>query len=218
MKFYRQRRFWLLLCIGLVGLGILQQIWRWEVERIEVPSGKYLLRVSRWGKDLGPDEIIAPDESYKGVMLPVWGEGRHFLNPIFWSHEIHDMVEVKAGECLVLTRKFGKPLSGERMAQGEILGAEDRANPIDGERGILRDVLTQGFYRLNPYAYSWERVPAVQVRVDQIGVRTLRVGKDPRGLRAEQARDQYLVPDGYRGVQLQTCPAGTYYILSLIHI
>ena len=196
MKFYRQRRFWLLLCISLVGLGILQQIWRWEVERIEVPSGKYLLRISRWGKDLGPDEIIAPD----------------FLNPIFWSHEIHEMVEVKAGECLVLTRKFGKPLSGERMAQGEILGAEDRANPIEGERGILRDVLTQGFYRLNPYAYSWERVPAVQVRVDQIGVRTLRVGKDPRTLRAEQARDQYLVPDGYRGVQQQTCPAGTYYL------
>jgi regulator of protease activity HflC (stomatin/prohibitin superfamily) len=212
VKFYRQRRFWLLLCIGLVGLGILQQIWRWEVERIEVPSGKFLLRISRWGKDLGPDEIIAPDESYKGVMLPVWGEGRHFLNPIFWSHEIHDMVEVKAGECLVLTRKFGKPLSAERMSQGEILGTEDRTNPIDGERGILRDVLTQGFYRLNPYAYSWERVPAVQVRVDQIGVRTVRVGKDPRKLPVEQPRDQYLVPDGYRGVQQQTCPAGTYYL------
>jgi len=62
VKFYRQRRFWLLLCIGLVGLGILQQIWRWEVERIEVQSGKYLLRISRWGKDLWPDEIMAPDE------------------------------------------------------------------------------------------------------------------------------------------------------------
>jgi hypothetical protein len=212
VKFYRQRRFWLLLCIGLVGLGILQQIWRWEVERIEVPSGKFLVRISRWGKDLGPDEIIAPNESYKGVMLPVWGEGRHFLNPIFWSHEIHDMVEVQAGECLILTRKFGKPLSAERMAQGEILGTQDRANPIEGERGILRDVLTQGFYRLNSFAYSWERVPAVQVRVDQIGVRTLRVGKDPRGLSVEEARDQYLVPDGYRGVQQQTCPAGTYYL------
>ncbi len=212
MKLFRQRRFWLLLCIGLVGLGILQQIWRWEVERIEVPSGRYLVRIGRWGKNLGTDEIIAPDESYKGVMLPVWGEGRHFLNPIFWSHEIHDMVEVKAGECLVLTRKFGKPLSAERMAAGEILGTEDRTDPIEGERGILRDVLTQGFYRLNPYAYSWERVPAVQIRVDQIGVRTLRVGKDPRTLRAEQTQDQYLVPDGYRGVQKQTCPAGTYYL------
>lgn len=212
MKFYRQKRFWLLLCISLVGLGILQQIWRWEVERVEVPSGKFLVRMSRWGKDLGPDEIIAPDESYKGVMLPVLGEGRHFINPIFWGHEVHDIVEVKAGECLVLTRKFGKPLSAERMAQGEILGTQDRANPIDGERGVLRDVLTQGFYRLNPYAYSWERVPAVEVRVDQVGVRTLKVGKDPRTLTDEQRPDQYLVPAGYRGVQEETVPAGTYYL------
>jgi regulator of protease activity HflC (stomatin/prohibitin superfamily) len=212
VKFYRQRRFWLLLCIVLVGFGILEQIWRWEVERVEVPSGKFLVRTSRWGKDLGPDEIIAPDESYKGVMLQVWGEGRYFLNPIFWTHEIHDMVEVKAGECLVLTRKFGKPLSAARMAQGEILGTEDRANPIDGERGILRDVLTQGFYRINPYAYSWEMVPAVQVRVDQVGVRTLKVGKDPRTLADDQRQNQYLVPAGHRGVQQETCPPGTYYL------
>jgi hypothetical protein len=88
------------------------------------------LRISRWGKDLGPDEIIAPDESYKGVMLPVWGEGRHFLNPIFWSHEIHEMVEVKAGECLVLTRKFGKPLSAEHGRKARFW-ARDRANPIE---------------------------------------------------------------------------------------
>ncbi|HEY4310205.1 MAG TPA: SPFH domain-containing protein [Pirellulales bacterium] len=212
MNFYRQPRFWLGLCILLVGLAIVQQIWHWEVERIEVPSGQYLIRISRWGRDLGPDEIIAPDESYKGVMLQAWGEGRHFLNPLFWSHEVHSLVEVEPGECLVLTRKFGKPLSPARMAQGEVLGAEDRADPSLGERGILRDVLTQGFYRLNPYAYSWERVKAVEVGVEQVGVRTLKVGKDPHGLSDEQRKDQYLVPEGYRGVQQETVPAGTYYL------
>ena len=212
MTFYRQPRFWLALCTVLVGLTIVQQIWHWEVERIEVPSGQYLIRISRWGKDLNPDEIIAPDESYKGVMLEAWGEGRHFLNPLFWSHEVHPMVEVKPGECLVLTRKFGQPLSPARMAQGDVLGSENAANPTEGERGILRNVLTQGFYRLNPYAYSWQRVPAVEVRVDQVGVRTLKVGKDPRKLNEQQRKDQYLVPDGYRGVQQETVPAGTYYL------
>ena len=212
MTFYRQPRFWLALCTVLVGLTIVQQIWHWEVERIEVPSGQYLIRISRWGKDLNPDEIIAPDESYKGVMLEAWGEGRHFLNPLFWSHEVHPMVEVKPGECLVLTRKFGQPLSRVRMAQGDVLGTENVANPTEGERGILRNVLTQGFYRLNPYAYSWQRVPAVEVRVDQVGVRTLKVGKDPRTINEQQRKDQYLVPDGYRGVQQETVPAGTYYL------
>jgi SPFH domain / Band 7 family len=212
VTFYRQPRFYLTLGVVLVGLLILHQIWQWEVERIEVPSGKFLVRISRWGKDLGPDEIIAPDESYKGVMLDVWGEGRHFLNPLFWTYEVHDMVQVPVGECLVLTRKFGKPLSTQRMEQGEVLGIEDRANPGNGERGILRDVLTQGSYRLNRYAYSWERVKAVEVRVDQVGARTLKIGKDPRTLPADAKRGNYLAPDGYRGVQQATVPAGTYYI------
>jgi hypothetical protein len=212
VTFYRQPRFYLTLGVVLVGLLILHQIWQWEVERIEVPSGKFLVRISRWGKDLGPDEIIAPDESYKGVMLDVWGEGRHFLNPLFWTFEVHDMVQVPVGKCLVLTRKFGKPLSPQRMEQGEILGIEDRANPSNGERGILRDVLTQGSYRLNRYAYSWEPVNAVEVRVDQVGARTLKVGKDPRTLPVDAKRGNYLAPDGYRGIQQATVPAGTYYI------
>ena len=190
----------------------LQQIWYWEIERVEVPSGKFLIRISRWGKDLGPDEIIAPDDSYKGVMLQPWGEGRHFLNPFFWKHEVHEMVQVPAGVCLVLTRKFGRPLSAERIAEGEILGSEDSANPSQGVRGILPEVLTQGNYRLNSYAYSWERVKAVEIRVDQVGVRTLKVGKDPRTLKPDDRRGPYLVPDGYRGVQQSIVPAGTYYI------
>jgi hypothetical protein len=145
-------------------------------------------------------------------MLRPLSEGRHFLNPIFWTYEIHDMVQVPVGECLVLTRKFGKPLSAARMEQGDILGAEDPANPNNGERGILRDVLTQGSYRLNSYAYSWETVPAVEVRVDQVGARTLKVGKDPRTLQPDPKRGPYLVPDGYRGIQQATVPPGTYYI------
>ena len=212
MKFYQQPRFLLILGVAIVGLLTVQQIWHWEVERIEVSSGEYLIRISRWGRDLGPDEIIAPNESYKGVMLDAWGEGRHFLNPYFWTYEVHDLVQVPVGECLVLTREFGKPLSPERMEQGDILGAEDPADPMNGERGILRNVLTQGSYRLNNYAYSWESVKAIEIRVDQIGVRTLKVGKDPHALAADAARGHYLVPDGYRGVQQTTVPAGTYYI------
>ena len=68
MTFYKQPRFFLTLGIAIVGLLILQQVWQWEVERIEVPSGKFLIHISRWGKDLGPDEIIAPDESYTKIL------------------------------------------------------------------------------------------------------------------------------------------------------
>ncbi|HWB12334.1 MAG TPA: SPFH domain-containing protein [Pirellulales bacterium] len=211
--FYKQPAFWLRAVAVVVGLVIVQQIWHWEVERIEVPPGKFLIRIHKWGRDLAEGDIIAPDESYKGVMLDVWPEGRHFLNPLFWSHEIDEMVSVPPGECLVLTRKFGKDIPPERITgDDDILAAHDPNNPQQGERGIVREVLTPGSYRLNKYAYSWETQKAVEIKINQVGVRTLKVGKDPAGLKSTPGRSSYVVPAGYRGVQEQTVPPGTYYL------
>ncbi len=89
---------------------------------------------------------------------------------------------------LVLTRKFGHDIPAERLADRDVLAREDAKNPVDGERGILREVLTPGSYRINPYAYSYETVPAIEIRVDQVGVRSLMVGKDPAGLPADADR------------------------------
>ena len=199
-------RIWLVLGVAVVALLILQQFWQWEVERVEVEPQKYLVRIHRWGKNLPENEIVAPDDSYKGVMLEVSQEGRHFLNPIFWGYEIHDHVNVPTGKCLVETRKYGRDIPGERLAKGDILAEE-------GEKGILRDVKLPGSYRLNPYAYSWQLVDAIEIGPDQVGVRILKVGKDPRELKVEPTkRPRYSVPDGYRGVQETVARNGTYYI------
>ena len=209
---YKQPRVWFLAVVATVALALVYQIWLWEVERVEVPPGRFLVLIHRWGQDLAEDQIVAPDSSYKGVMFEPLGEGRHFINPIFWSHETHEMVRVPVGKCLVLTRKFGSEVPADRAAEGDIFARENPANRIEGERGILREVKTQGSYRINPYAYAWELVPAVEVKVDQVGVRSLKSGKDPRGLPADATRRAYVVPAGYRGVQEQTVPPGTYYI------
>jgi len=197
---FKTARFWRIAAVALVALGLVDQIWQWEVERVEVPPGKFLVLIHRWGKNLAENQIIAPDSSYKGVMRETLAEGRHFINPVFWSHEIHDMTRVPVGKCLVLTSKAGKP-----TAPGQVLAEE-------GEAGIQRAVLTQGSYRINPYAYAAELVPAVEIAVDQVGVRTLKVGKDPSELPVDDKRGAYVVPAGYRGIQEQTVPPGTYYI------
>ncbi len=198
-------RTWLIVGVAVAALIILQQFWKWEIERIEVPAQKYLVQIHRWGKELPEDDIVAPDDSYKGVMLEVQQEGRYFLNPIFWGHELHPIVEVPPGKCLVLTRKFGKRIPKERLDHGDFLAGED-------ERGIVGEVKLPGSYRLNPYAYSWQLVSAVEIGPDQVGVRTLKVGKDPRDLPVDPKRPRYVVPDGYRGVQASPVRNGTYYI------
>lgn len=213
MTFYKRPAFWLRALVVCLALAVVQQVWHWEVERIEVPSGKFLIRIHKWGKDLAEGEIIAPDESYKGVMLEVWPEGRHFLNPLFWSYEIESMVSVPPGECLVLSRKFGKDIPTERITgNGDILAAHDPNHPELGERGIVKEVLTPGSYRLNRYAYSWETQKAIEIKINEVGVRTLKVGKDPSELKVAADGSSYVVPSGYRGVQQETVPPGTYYL------
>src|SRR5262245_39822962 len=195
-------------CATLAIIAVLLYAgWVWLVERVEVPPGKVLVRVHYWGHNLPEGELLAPDESYKGVMLDVWMPGRYFLNPFIWGYELHDLVEVKPDECLVLTRNYGKEIPKDRLASGDFLAGE-------GERGIVREVLLPGSHPLNPHAYSWQRVRAVQIHADQVGVKTLKVGKDPKELKDKipLGKGLYVVEDGYRGVQQQPVPNGTYYL------
>jgi regulator of protease activity HflC (stomatin/prohibitin superfamily) len=205
VEFLNRPRFWLIVAVCGAGAFLLYQLWHWEVERIEVPPGHFLVRINLWGKDLPDGEVIAPDDSYKGIQQEVLAEGRHFLNPLLYTYEIHRAVNVPAGQCLILTRKFGKEIPRERLEQGDFLAR-------DGERGILEKPQVQGNYRINPHAYDWKLVDAVRVGPQQIGVRTLKVGKDPRGLKRGEKDSSYLVPEGYRGVQEKPMPPETYLI------
>jgi SPFH domain / Band 7 family len=183
----------------------------WTFSRVEVPPGHYLVRIHRWGKDLSPGtsysdgEILAPDDSYKGVMADVLPEGRHFLNPFIWSYEVQPMIDVPAGKVLVLTRMFGTPIPPDRLASGDFLAQ-------DGERGIVAEVLRPGKYRLNPYAYTWKQEDAIEVGAGEVGVLTLKVGDDPTTLKPDPKRGPYVVPEGYRGVQEKPLSSGTYYV------
>jgi hypothetical protein len=198
--------FWL--GVALASL-VLYGGWVWIVERVEVPPGKVLVRIHYWGKDLPEGQLIAPDDSYKGIMLDVGMPGRYFLNPIFWGSELHDLMQVRADDCIVLTRKYGKDIAKERLAAGDFLAQ-------DGEKGIVAKTLEPGSHPQfsNPYAYGYQRVRAVQIQADQVGVRTLKVGKDPRDVKdkVELGKGLYVVPNGYRGVQQEPVPNGTYYI------
>ena len=184
--------------------------WYWFVERTEVGPGEYLVVISLWGKDLREGEIIAPDKSgYKGIQPDVLPEGRHFINPLFYSVERRQMVKVPVGQCLVLTRKYGPPITDGRLERGDYLAEKD-------ERGVVAEVLGPGNHRLNPYAYSWELVNAVEVGEKQVGVKTLKAGRDVSQLKGERGREwdgtPYVVPEGYRGVQEKTLPPGTHYL------
>lgn len=179
--------------------------WHWVVCRVEVPPGHFLVKTHLWGNDLPEGEILAPDETYKGILRDEYPEGRYFMNPFVWSYEIHPIINVPAGKCLVLTRRYGKEIPTEQQLAGEYLAR-------DGERGVVAEVRQPGNHRINPHAYSHELVPAVEIKAEEVGVKTLRVGLDSRSLKKEAGQSPYVVPEGYRGVQDKPVSNGTYYV------
>jgi regulator of protease activity HflC (stomatin/prohibitin superfamily) len=238
-SFWKQPYTYLVVVVLIAFAALGYGFWVWVVERVEVTAGSSLIVTNKWGEELPEGAIIAPGPEYKGIQLEPRKEGRYFLNPIFYTHTIEPMVEVPAGQCLVVTRLFGKEIPEERLRTGDFL-ARGAIDDPDGERGILKEVLRPGKYRLNPHAFKWELKPAVNIATNEVGVRTLKVGKDPRELKdrnstrlagnvvgsgsggvlntllaagsALEDRSPYVVPEGYRGVQEQPVSSGDYYI------
>ncbi|MGL4550155.1 MAG: SPFH domain-containing protein [Gemmataceae bacterium] len=217
MEFFNRNRAWMIAGLAALGVVLGWQLWKWEVERVEVPSGTFLVVTKLWGKDLDEGQIVAPDDTYKGVQRKMLAEGRHFLNPIFFTYEKQKVLEVPEGRCAVLARKAGveipaeRKLKGEYLARGRFKVRDDEPDDETLERGILADVLLPGTYRVNPYEYSVELVPAVVIEANQVGVKTLRYGKDPKDL-GDRRTSPYTVPEGYRGVQEKAVTQGVHYL------
>ncbi len=205
METWSRPRTWLWLAGAVLAAVLGYEFWHWVVERVEVPEKHFLVRIHKWGEDLPPDTILAPDEDHKGIMNEELPKGRYFLNPLFWTYEIHPVLDIPVGKCAVLTRKFGAEIPPDRLARGDFLANE-------GERGIVKDPLLPGRYRVNPHACKVELFDAVQVGAGEVGVRTLKVGKDPAGLKRGPGDSPYVVPDGFRGVQEKFVSNGTHYI------
>ncbi|MBL8798441.1 MAG: hypothetical protein JNM56_31390 [Planctomycetia bacterium] len=199
----------LLFCIIAAGIG--WGVFLWTYARVEVEPDAFLVVTHRWGRTLPEGELVAPDESYQGIQRRVLPEGRHFLNPVFYTWERHPVIKVPEKFCAVLIRKSGTEIGAERKALNEFLarGALDlEAAEKPGERGIVEQVLGPGKYRLNPYVYDVETIPAVEIESQQVGVKILLWGREPPKDRASS----YFVADGERGVQRSFVPSGTHYI------
>jgi regulator of protease activity HflC (stomatin/prohibitin superfamily) len=189
---------------GLIASALVSSYgaFEWSFCRIEVEQGQAAVLVAKTGRPLPSGRIIA-GVGEKGIRLETLSPGRHFRNPFFWDWRIAGTVDVEPGQVGVLVRLFG---SDAHDAGSLVGGPLEPGDPGAVERGILRDVLRPGAYRLNPNAYSIERHPAIEIRSGFVGVVTNLVGRTPA------VRNRYLVEPGERGVQRATLGPGTHYL------
>jgi regulator of protease activity HflC (stomatin/prohibitin superfamily) len=76
-------------------------------------------------------------------------------------------IDVPNKYIAILTHKTGKDLE-----PGQVLAQSDEY------KGVMKDVLAEGRYYYNPYSWSWEVVPQIQIPAGKIGVRIRMYGED----------------------------------------
>ena len=131
--------------------------WEWQYfKAMDIPAGKFGVLVRKFGKALPAGEIIARDETYKGIVRDVLGTGRHRINPYAYDVKLYDDITIKPGHVGVVTRLTGKDiLDGEKRGdKPSAEGAKTEFLVSEGHKGVTSAILKEGTHRLNPFLYS----------------------------------------------------------------
>ena len=165
--------------------------WQWSFCRFYVGPGKLAVITAKSGEPLPPGQILAK-KGQRGVQEEVLAEGRHFLNPIAYDHEIVPAILVPPGKVGIVTSKVGSDLAA----------SEFLANA--GQKGIWRQALGPGRYRLNTVGYKVEIVDAISIPIGYVGVVT--------SLSGSQAPEGKFASIGEKGIRADILQPGLYYV------
>lgn len=178
--------------VPLFVIAFLCAFFAWAFCRIQVPPGYMAIVTAKVGKPLPPGEILAaPGE--KGVQREPLPEGRHFLNPVNYAWRLVPALSIPVGKVGVVTSKVGKELPA-----GEILAADTAC------KGVWKDVLGPGTYRLNPEGYDVTQLDAINIPIGYVGIVTSQTGKPVKP-------GEFAGP-GQQGVMKDVLQPGLYYI------
>ena len=185
-----------LVATGLIGLLILivasWGFYQWFGCRFYVKPGYMAVITAKTGTTPKPGVILV-ERGEQGIWKDVLGEGRHFLDPVRYDIKICRATTIPLGKIGIVTSKIGKELP-----PGEIIA------PDHESKGIWRDVLGPGVYRLNPEGYSIELADAINIPIGYVGIVTSQTGKPA-------APGEFAAP-GEKGVMKDILQPGLYYV------
>ena len=163
-------------------------IWKWGVTRNYVGPDEVLVVINKFGKSLESEFAVIPPEKYgeyKGIREEVLGPGRYFINPVFYDTKKFKTRTIRAGE----PEKWqftadGRLVNPETAPQiGLVTRKQGAPAPLGVEvvekefKGIQREVLTPGTYKINEYLYEIKEFPAVVIPPGSCGVVTRLFGE-----------------------------------------
>ena len=167
--------------ILVLAVFVLYQGVKWTVFRVFVPPNKALMVTNKFGDPLPPELIAVPTgQSNKGVQEELRGPGRYFINPVEYDTKLVDLTIIPAGD----PQRWRFDPDGNILDKntqpmvGLISSRQGKAPPpgvevVDpGFKGLQKEVLTPGTYKINPHLYSVTLVPAIVIPPSSVGVVT----------------------------------------------
>jgi hypothetical protein len=162
------------------------QIFKWSAERVFVGPDEALMVINKFGDALPSDQIVVPagQNHFKGVQEELLGPGRYFMNPVQYDWKIVPLVEIKAGDPQQWQWDENGQIKDEATLPkvGIVTLKQGKAAPaglavVDrGYKGVQKEVLTPGTYKINPQEYEVTIANAVVVPPGSVGVVTRLVG------------------------------------------
>ncbi len=229
---------------AVLALSGLMTAFVWSTFRVFVEHDECLVLIRKTGAELAAGENIA-GPGQKGIVSETLGAGRYFLNPFTYDSERHPLVEISAGDpnSWRVVYADGQPdylpptVSGELPQVGILVNRTGKTAPEGQEvvetgfKGIQRQVLTPGVYRINPYIFEVRKAAAVVVPIGHCGVvisqlgempgvevvEETSVGPDGQVIKDEPKVVQKLAVEGQRGVLRNVLPPGVYYLNPYVH-
>ncbi len=216
----------------------------WTACRVYVPATKCLVLIRKTGTPLPAGERIA-NPGQKGIQRDTLGPGRYFFNPWVWDWELHELVQVSAGDPAKWREYYEEAaadtappaIEGDWPQIGILVNKVGRPAPDGGEvvaagyQGIQKDVLTPGTYRINPYIFEVKKELATIIPLGFCGVVTsqlgempgvetveeISVGPDGQPVKGHPKVIQKLAEPGQRGVLRDVLQPGIYYLNPYVH-
>ena len=180
------------LLTAAAGIAVLWGIYLWCFCRIYVPAGMMAVVTAKSGKAPAAGTILV-EKGEKGIWKEVLGEGRYFLDPVMHDVKLAPCIKIPLGKVGIVTSRIGRELP-----PGEIIA------PDAGSKGVQKEVLGPGVYRLNPEGYKVEIIDAINIPPGYVGIVTAQTGKEPQPGTFASA--------GEKGVMKDILQPGLYYI------
>jgi regulator of protease activity HflC (stomatin/prohibitin superfamily) len=181
----------------------------------------------RWfGKRMPEGRVVAMSDEV-GVQARILGPGLHILTPFIYHVIKNNMLTIGESEIGLVDSVDGKPVEpghifAREVPQHNLFQDGEAFLRNGGQKGPQVQIIPPGLYRVNPYLFRVEKVAAISVANNKVGVVVATdgdpispgrlLGKKVEGHDNYQNGQAFLQQNGQKGPQIDMLLPGTYRI------